>query len=31
MIIEKNNKSTIEGARRITLFPINYGTKKVFK
>jgi hypothetical protein len=31
LIIEKNNRSIIEGARRITLFPIDYGTIKVFK
>jgi hypothetical protein len=28
MIIERNNGSTIEGERKISLFAINYGTIK---
>jgi hypothetical protein len=31
MIIKRNNISTIEGERKITLFPINYGTIQVLK
>jgi hypothetical protein len=31
MIVERNNGSIIEGARKIALFPIKYGTIKVFK